>query len=322
MMGVVGIASSGELLGHNENVSLQQSLMKLGCRSQVVDWQNPEVNWASFDCVIVRTTWNYSWHLEEFLAWAKRVSQVTKLFNTYETLLWNSTKTYLRELEEEGISVVPTVWAEKGSRTVLSEVMSTKGWNRVIVKPTVSAGSRNTHRIPSDCSTEQDFSNLVAERDMMVQPYIDAVESRGELSLLFFGGKHSHTFWKIPKPGDFRAHPKYGGTFTYEPNTPPEAMAMAHRILAAANRILIKKYSLSPLLSPQLTFYARIDFLVIPNNNADMSSPSSSCSSSSSSSFALSELEVCEPNFYSEQYPPCADNVASALLSIMGHSGP
>lgn len=82
-----------------DDAPLLDALTETGAHAQAVVWDDGDVDWASFDLVVVRNTWDYMDRLEEFLAWAERVSQVSTLANPVEVLRWNTDKAYLRDLE-------------------------------------------------------------------------------------------------------------------------------------------------------------------------------------------------------------------------------
>ena len=44
----------------------------------------------------------------------------------------------------------------------------------------------------------------------MIQPYLPSIETEGETSLLFFGGRFSHAVNKRPVPGEFRIQVQFG----------------------------------------------------------------------------------------------------------------
>ena len=45
----------------------------------VVRWDDPAVDWTSFDLVVVRSVWDYVHRRDEFLAWAEATSAATRL---------------------------------------------------------------------------------------------------------------------------------------------------------------------------------------------------------------------------------------------------
>jgi hypothetical protein len=51
-------------------------------------WDDPNVDWAEFDLVVVRSCWDYAGRRDEFLAWTERVPH---LANPAPILAWNWT---------------------------------------------------------------------------------------------------------------------------------------------------------------------------------------------------------------------------------------
>jgi glutathione synthase/RimK-type ligase-like ATP-grasp enzyme len=157
-------------------------------------WDGPSVDWSAFDLVVVRSTWDYQHRREEYLAWARRIG-AGRLVNPPEVLAWNTDKRYLSEIAAAGLPVVETAFVAPG------EALAAPGGGvEYVVKPTVSAGSRDTARFTGD---DPRAAALVAEihasgRTVMVQPYVASVDERGETALLFFDGAFSHAIHKGP----------------------------------------------------------------------------------------------------------------------------
>ena len=70
-------------------------------------WDEASVDWAAADLVAVRSTWDYMERHEEFLAWARRIADCTRMLNGPEVFAWNVDKAYLALLDG-GLPVVPT----------------------------------------------------------------------------------------------------------------------------------------------------------------------------------------------------------------------
>ncbi|MFR9779579.1 hypothetical protein ACL02O_26420 [Micromonospora sp. MS34] len=68
------------------------------------------MEWDARGVAVVRSCWDYAWRPQEFLTWA---ASVPRLRNPAEVLRWNTDKTHLRDVEQMGLSVVPTVWDPK-----------------------------------------------------------------------------------------------------------------------------------------------------------------------------------------------------------------
>ena len=165
------------------------ALRDAGFVVDLVRWDDDAADWASYDLAVVRSCWDYAWRLDEFLAWAE---SVPRLRNPVEVLRWNTDKTYLRELERAGLPVVPTVWNPTGA----AELPDAGEW---VVKPSVSAGSRDTARWADRDDVLTHAAELVtAGRTAMVQPYLASVDDVGETAMLLIGGAFSHAVRKGP----------------------------------------------------------------------------------------------------------------------------
>jgi glutathione synthase/RimK-type ligase-like ATP-grasp enzyme len=148
-------------------------------------WDDPSVDWARFDLVVIRSTWDYPDRREQFLAWAESLPAV---LNPPQVLRWNTDKRYLDEL---GGSAVPTTFLELGSS------FSPPG-TPFVVKPSVGAGSIGAARYEAgDPRAEQHVRELhAAGKTVMVQPYFEAVDREGEVALIFVEGRFSHAVHK------------------------------------------------------------------------------------------------------------------------------
>ena len=165
------------------------ALADAGLSVDLVRWDDATVDWAGYGLAVVRSCWDYAWRLGEFLDWA---GSVPRLRNPVEVLRWNTDKRYLRDLERAGLPVVPTVW----DPTDAGELPDAGEW---VVKPSVSAGSRDTARWSTAGEALAHAAGLRdAGRTAMVQPYLARVDDEGETAMLFIGGRFSHAVRKGP----------------------------------------------------------------------------------------------------------------------------
>jgi len=245
-------------------------------------WDDPAVDWAAFDLVVVRSTWDYQERREAFLAWASGIGQ--RLVNPPEVLAWNTDKRYLHELAAAGLPVVPTALVAPGEAFVAPA-------GEYVVKPTVSAGSRDTARFTG--GEAQRAAALVAAihasgRTAMVQPYIASVDTRGETALLYFAGAFSHAIHKGPllRPGAEPTSEVFAAE-TIEPRTPTAAE------LAVAQRLVD---DVGPRLGTGAPLYARVDLVEDPAGAP-----------------LLLELELTEPSLFFASDPARVARFAAAV---------
>ena len=182
---------------------LAPALSKHELTAALVAWDDPAVDWSTFRMGVIRATWDYHLRLPEFLAWAERVAAQTALWNPLDLVRWNTHKRYLRDLERQGVAIVPTVWAPRGTSLDLARLVDERGWTQAVVKPAVSASAYATRLVTSatDAEGQAHLDTLLAERDMMVQPFLTSVTTTGERSLVYFDGALSHTFLRSPALG-------------------------------------------------------------------------------------------------------------------------
>ena len=271
---------------------LLAALRQAGADAQEVDWDDDAIDWSRFDLALLRSTWDYFERLPEFLDWAARVAERTRLANPLPVVRWNTDKHYLAELARAGVPVVPSTFLEPDDdvAAILEVVLNTHpDAPDFVVKPAVGAGSRDAQRHARD-----DRSGIVAHarrlldarRSVLLQPYLDRVDEHGETALLFFDGVFSHAIRKGPllKRGAGATTGLYAKE-TIEPRTPSsDELAVAQRALAAI-----------PFEQPLL--YARVDLI-----RDDDGSP------------RLLELELVEPSVFAEHADGVAERFAQAIL--------
>ena len=82
--------------------------------ARVQIWDDPAVDWAVFDAVIIRSTWDYHERRDDFIRWARHVESVSDLWNPFELIEWNTDKRYLLDLGRDGIPIVQTTFIDPG----------------------------------------------------------------------------------------------------------------------------------------------------------------------------------------------------------------
>ncbi|MCH2102034.1 MAG: hypothetical protein MK209_08950 [Planctomycetes bacterium] len=249
-----------------------------GIQLEELVWNAPDWDPADFEAFVIGTTWDYQEHAEHFLSRLQELQDQAPLLNPLSTVRWNLDKRYLADMEERGITIVPTQWCERFDDAALAAARANWPGEAVVAKPLVGAGAWRQAKISRDEALPE--PELLPLGKAMVQPFLPAAQSEGELSFLFFDRHFSHCLQKRAQAGDYRVQAIYGGTEkVYTPST--EELSIAQRAIDAISGDLL---------------YARVDLMRLP-----------------SGTLALMELELIEPYFYPEQGPNCGILFAAGL---------
>jgi glutathione synthase/RimK-type ligase-like ATP-grasp enzyme len=246
-------------------------------------WDDEKVEWGNFTCVVIRSCWDYHQKPQQFLAWLDSLERnnVT-VWNPVSALRGNMRKTYLQDLQANGIPVVPTEFLRRGDGGKLSDLLERRNWKSVVVKPDISASSFRTRLVSRENADAEQayFRELLNDSGVMVQPFLPEVTAKGEWSFVFIDGEFSHAALKRPKAGDFRVQDDFGGSQVLT-IPPPSLLEQATSIAA---RI------------PAPWLYARVDGVAIGGV------------------FTLMELELIEPSLFLLLEPRSAERFARATL--------
>ena len=110
----IALATAIAAWGHDIDMPpLQAAFARAGVSAEVLAWDDPTVAWSRFDAVLLRSTWDYTQRLPDFLAWCERVAAQTRLLNPPATVRWNTDKHYLADLAARGVPVVPSIFIER-----------------------------------------------------------------------------------------------------------------------------------------------------------------------------------------------------------------
>lgn len=246
-------------------------------------WQDPDVRDG---LVVVRSTWDYAARREDFLAWAR---SVPGLANPAEVLAWNTDKAYLDELTDAGLPVVPTRTVRPGHDAVAAVGDAFAQAPQVVVKPTVSAGSKDTRRHGDPAAATAHAEQLLGDgRPVLVQPYLDGVDTLGETGMVVLDGQVSHAFRK----GQL-LHPDADATdglYAEEDIASTTATADQLEVARAVTDFLRRRF---PAQAPLL--YARVDTVPGPDGRP-----------------LLLELELTEPSLWLVADPGACQEWAQA----------
>jgi hypothetical protein len=196
---VTAIATAGQ----DDDLSpLLQACAAHGIAAEIRAWDDPSVAWARYDAVLLRSPWDYTERLDEFLVWCARVDADTRLLNPWPVVRWNTDKHYLADLAARGVPVVPSAFVEPDMDPLpaLQEFLAAyPDAEEFVVKPAISAGSRDTQRYArtQEFAAANHVARLLDEgRSAMLQPYLASVDRDGETALIHFNGVFSHAIRK------------------------------------------------------------------------------------------------------------------------------
>lgn len=275
---------------------LGAALERAGTQFHVCDWDDPQVDWSSYDAIFLRSPWDYPVRSTEFLTWLDRASRSTRVFNPVEVVRWNLDKRYLNELVEAGVPVIDTRFVVSGDASALRDALDELG-NDIVVKPNVSNGANNTARYRDAASALDEVARHVARivstgSVAMLQAYQPAIDAAGETGMVWLNGEFSHAFRKgaiLHEEPDMD-----NGLFAAEDiaaRTPTAAeMAVGARVM----EFLRGRFGAAPL-------YGRVD--VIPDTDG---APQ------------VMELELVEPSMFLQHAPGADERVADAFIRARG----
>jgi glutathione synthase/RimK-type ligase-like ATP-grasp enzyme len=267
-----------------DDESAYAPLAALGWRVDAIPWRQPQVEWHAYEAVVIRSTWDYVTDPDEFLDVLGEIERSgTPLFNGLSLVRWNIRKTYLKDLAERGVPVVPTIWRERLDHGELPDLLDEVGTAEVVIKPVVGANASGAFHLDARTARSRagELSAYYANRALLAQPFLSAITTEGEFSLFYFNGEHSHTVLKRPKAADFRVQEEHGGAIR---------AVKTEAALRDAGDAALRAIGPAPL-------YARPDF-VRANDR---------------SGYWLIELELIEPSLYLRMDPGAPERFARAL---------
>ncbi len=266
---------------------LERALEAKKWQYEWIPWTRDGVDWDSFDCALVRTTWDYTTNTPLFLQKLQFVAQSgCRLFNSYDTICRNTQKTYLKTFQDQGLPIIPTLWLHVEDLQKLQESVNSLAVRKVVLKPQVGAGAKNTFLVETDNDQQwkQAFAALV-DQAIMVQPFMEQVVKQGEFSAHFFNKQLSHVVLKTPKANDFRSQEEFG--------------SWVRKVDLTSSQLAFCEKILNQIAEP--TLFARVDFICNEEGKP-----------------LLNELELIEPSLYFRYDESAAPKMVEALEKMMG----
>ncbi len=268
---------------------LVPALTGLGVAAEAVVWHSPDVDWDSFDLLVLRTPWDYPVRVAEFEAWFDDVETRTRVLNEPALVRWNLDKRYLGELAEAGVGVVPTTYVTTSAEGAAALAAHGDGW--VVVKPSVSAGAHDTALVRANSDAASELLGRILRRGgtVMVQAEVPELSQGAEKALYLVDGELTHAIAKgalLERGGGF-----IGGVYQES----PQVVAVDDDEVAFAASVMAATRAVTGLATP---LYARIDTV-----------------RSAEHGLVLLEAELFEPTFNLHLVPDVVERFAQAIVA-------
>ena len=268
-----------------EDQKIIPALAKHNIEATAAIWDDKTINWTDFDYLIFRNTWDYFEKETEFKIWLDQIAQLEiKTLNPIKIITKNIHKFYLREMEQQGITILPTVFIDKTEHLNLAELIPAH-WKKAVIKPAFSAGSYLTEvfEISEIQAISEKYKTIAADKELLLQEFMPEIQTLGETSFIFFNKKFSHAVNKKPVEGDFRVQSLFGGKYTLvQPNE--EVIEKAQKIVDSLPKDLL---------------YARVDGILIENE------------------LYLMEIECIEPDLYFDLSENSLERFVEAIIKLI-----
>ena len=270
----------------SEDDKLLLFLKEKGLNIETVIWNGEQINWENYQLAILKSPWDYFDLYEDFKSWLNLLEgKNIRLLNPIDIVRWNADKHYLKEIELAGLNITPSIFINNSDEINLNAFFEKFNTDKLIVKPCVSGGAKNTFKVTIDNveAVNEKLSLLIQNEDFIIQPFLPEILENGEWSFIFFNGIYSHTLVKKAKQGDFRVQPAHGGSVHIQ--NPDQALI---EIAAEYVKLFAKD-----------CLYARVDGTFVNNQ------------------FLLMELELIEPFLFLNTAPQNYENYYNALKALI-----
>jgi glutathione synthase/RimK-type ligase-like ATP-grasp enzyme len=266
--------------GWVDTPDLLKTFKGLGVDASLQIWDDPAIDWSSFDVVLPHTTWDYQNKYEQFIDWCDTVSKMGKLINNVDIIKGNSTKHYLLRLQANGVAT-PQSLLFTAKQPVTRSKLQTHFRGRVVVKPTIDCNGEKAKLFDSVQEAYPYILKLSEQYDVLIQDFVDEVIQKGEISAVMIDGTLSHVVRKRVAAGEFRVQDEHGGTVAAEKVAPG---------LEDYCQEVISKLQQRPL-------YARIDYVEVGATRV------------------LMEVEMIEPELFLRFQPGSFELFAKTVIT-------
>ena len=165
--------------------------------------------------IVLRSTWDYHRVPTMFKAWLQSLEDSGRtVWNDAAVAKGNIDKVYLRQLESSGIAIPRTRWLDRVDNAAVEQALAEEGWERAVFKPRIAATAYGTFLVANGLRLSDEDLSPSRSSGALLQEFIPEIESRGEISVVYFDGVFSHAVSKHAKPGDYRVQQDFGGSST------------------------------------------------------------------------------------------------------------
>ena len=257
---------------------LAAELRRTGVCVRSIPWQ--ECMPSSAELILPLCAWDYATRPEFFAEWLLQAVEFGAEFaNSPALMRWNMRKSYLLDLQNKGVDVIPTK-VLPADVVQIEQALAEQNWLQAVIKPLIGQSGRLVAKIERG-EPLPDLSSYA--HGVVLQPYIAEVAESGETSLIFFHGEFSHAVRRQPADNEWRANSAYGVQIhSVKPST---------AVIRQAVQVLAKL--------PETPLYARVDGTVIGER------------------FLLNELELIEPALYLRQAVDFPENITHKLARLI-----
>ncbi|SHH18015.1 hypothetical protein SAMN05444372_12010 [Flavobacterium micromati] len=268
-----------------EDQKIIPELAKYNIEATAVIWSDKNINWTNFDYLIFRNTWDYFERETEFNIWLDHIEKLgIKTLNPIQVIKKNIHKFYLRELQLQGIPILPTIFIDKTNELYLGEIIPSH-WKKAVIKPAFSAGSYLTEvfEIKDITAINEKFAPIARDKELLLQEFAPQIQSIGETSFIFFNKQFSHAVNKKPVDGDFRVQSLFGGKYNLvQPSL--QLIKQAQKVVDTFTEDLL---------------YARVDGIIIDDT------------------LHLMEIECIEPDLYFNLSENSLDRFVAEIVKLI-----
>ena len=261
---------------------LADALRDLGHPAEPTPWTelDPYVN-VGAEPIVLRSTWDYYRVPTMFSSWLEAIADSGRtIVNPAAIALGNVDKVYLKGLEGAGIPVPKSRWIERPDPDTIATILREERWENAVLKPRIGATAHGIVLVAADRGVTEDELVPARASGALIQEFIPEIRDRGEVSMVYAGGRFSHAVAKYAKAGDFRVQKDFGGLV--EATTPsPALLAFGEAVMAQV---------------PSSCVFARVD--LVEGARGPL----------------LLELELIEPELYFRIVPESAERMARAIV--------